>query len=307
MNEAVDLSRPCSKQSLAAGEPIAGSATASVRAWLLIEHRGRWERDIASTEMPQSAHRWLAGLLNRHRHLRPQLIRRPSDHGPLHVFVVLTDRTRRIRRFTIDSHDELADLPVETLVEGSGDAGAPGPEALYLVCTHGRRDLCCSRHGVAFHKALSEQSLDGELWQSSHQGGHRFAATMVYLPSGIQYGRLLPEEAAMVAEAHKQGEVYALNRYRGQTRLSAPIQAAEAWLRQELGMMAFDGLTLIERKLVDRDADRWTAQFRAPDSLLHRLTVEPRHGQLARLASCGDEEATPARWYYVVRHEAQTT
>jgi hypothetical protein len=257
--------------------------------------------------MPQSAHRWLAGLLSRHRHLRPQLIRRERGDGPLNVYVVLTERPRRVRRFTIDSHDELADLPVEQLIEGSGDAGAPGPQALYLVCTHGRRDLCCSRHGIAFHKAMGGQELDGELWQSSHQGGHRFAATMVHLPSGVQYGRLLPEEAEMVIQAHRQGAIYALNRYRGQTRFSAPIQAAEAWLREELGLMDFDALMPIDRKLVDQDADRWTAQFRAPNKLLHRLTVEPRRGDLPRRTSCGSDEATPPRWYYVVRHEAQTT
>lgn len=307
MSDAIDLSMACSRQSLAVGEPIAGSATASVRAWLLIEHRGRWERDIASTEMPESAHRWLGGLLNRHRRLRPQLIRRPGGDGPLNVYVVLTDRPRRIRRFLIDDHAELADLPLERLLEGGGDSGTPGPEALYLVCTHGRRDTCCSRHGIAFHKALSEQAIDGELWQSSHQGGHRFAATMVYLPHGVHYGRLLPEEAEMVVEAHRGGTLYALNRYRGHTRWAAPIQAAEASLREELGIMALDGLELIDRKLTDQEAERWVASFRAPNGMLHRLTVEPRQGHLSRKASCGADEATPARWYYTVRHEAQTT
>jgi len=307
MSESIDLTMPCARQSLAAGEPISGSATASVRAWLLIEHRGRWERDIASTAMPESAHRWLAGLLNRHRRLRPQLIRRPGAEGPLRVYVVLTDRPRRVRRFVIDDHAQLADLPVEALLEGSGDSGVPGPEALYLVCTHGRRDTCCSRHGVALYKALSEQPLDGELWQSSHQGGHRFAATMVYLPHGVHYGRLLPEEAEMVVQAHRQGRLYALNRYRGHTRYATPVQSAEAWLREELGLMALEGLELVDRRLTDRDADRWVAQFKAPNGMLHRLTMEPREGELVRKASCLAEEATAPRWYYTVRHEAQTT
>lgn len=307
MSEPIDLSLPCSRQSLAAGEPISGSATASVRAWLLIEHRGRWERDIASTPMPESAHTWLAGLLTRHRRLRPQLIRKPHQEGPLHVYVVIADRPRRIRLFMIDSHEELADLPVEELLEGRRDAGAPGPASLYLVCTHGRRDLCCSRHGIAFHKAMETQPLDGELWQSSHQGGHRFAATMVYLPWGVHYGRLLPEEAEMVVQAHHRGSIYALNRYRGQTRLSAPIQAAEAWLRQELDLMTLDALELIDRKLLDQESDRWAALFRAPNAMLHRLTVERREGKVARLASCEAEAAERPRWYDVVRHEAQTT
>ena len=154
---------------------------------------------------------------------------------------------------------------------------------------------------------MEAQPLDGELWQSSHQGGHRFAATMVYLPWGVHYGRLLPEEAEMVVQAHHRSSIYALNRYRGQTRLSAPIQAAEAWLRQELDLMTLDALELIDRKLLDRESDRWTAQFRAPNAMLHRLTVELREGEVARLASCEAETAERPRWYDVVRHEAQTT
>lgn len=71
--------------------------------------------------------------------------------------------------------------------------------------------------------------------------------------------------------------------------------------------MALDGLELIDRKLTDQAADRWVASFRAPNGTLHRLTVEPREGEVARRASCGADEAAPARWYYTVRHEAQTT
>ncbi|MEM9696256.1 MAG: hypothetical protein AAGA56_27170, partial [Myxococcota bacterium] len=44
----------CAKQSLAAGEPIAGTATAGVEHWLLIEVRGRWERNIQQTPLPAS-------------------------------------------------------------------------------------------------------------------------------------------------------------------------------------------------------------------------------------------------------------
>jgi hypothetical protein len=307
MSEPIDLTLPCARQSLAAGEPIVGSATASVRCWLLIEHRGRWERDIASTDMPAATHAWLGGLLSKHKRLRPQLIRQNGAEGPLRIYVVTTGRQARVRRFVIDSHDMLPDLGIEPLIEGTGDAGGPGPESLYLVCTHGRRDQCCARHGVAFHKTLAElPEVDGEVWQTSHLGGHRFAATAVYLPSGVQYGRLLPEEAEMLVKAHLEGEVYAMNRYRGHTRLAPPVQTGEAFLRQELGQFALGGVEPLGHELVDKASDRWAARFRA-NHQIHRLVLEPRTG-VTRRKSCdaAEAEASPARWYYVVRHEAQT-
>jgi hypothetical protein len=305
MHDPIDLTLPCARQSLAAGEQIAGTATADVEHWLLIEHRGRWARDIAGTEMPDRAHQWLAKLLNQHGKLRPQLIRRNAESGPLMVYLVTTGPAKRVRRFAIASHDELASLPIAAILAGDAEAGEQGPPSLFLVCTHGRRDLCCARYGVAFHKTLEVQAVDGEVWQSSHQGGHRFAATMVCLPSGVHYGRLLPEEAEMVVAAQARAQIYALNRYRGQTRLSTPVQTAEAWLRHELGLLALDAVEVLSHELLDPDRTRWAAHFRAAGQL-HRVIVEPRAGDVDRKKSCEAETAEPARWFYVVRHEAQT-
>ncbi len=73
---------------------------------------------------------------------------------------------------------------------------------LVLVCGHGSRDACCARLGTAVYGALDSRFLDVELWLSSHQGGHRFAANVLVLPTGIQLGRVDPENAvALTASA----------------------------------------------------------------------------------------------------------
>src|SRR5690606_10098426 len=114
-----------------------------------------------------------------------------------------------------------------------------------LVCTHGRRDRCCALRGVAFFKSLSDLGPRGELWQTSHLGGHRFAATMVHLPRGVCYGRLVPEDAEAMTSAHTAGRLYDLRRYRGQTRYPTPVQAAESWLREQEGDMSLEGPRLV--------------------------------------------------------------
>lgn len=68
----------------------------------------------------------------------------------------------------------------------------------WMVCTHGKRDRCCARAGLPTYAALKEQAADDgcKVWQTSHLGGHRFAATLVVLPSGVMYGRVPPQEDA---------------------------------------------------------------------------------------------------------------
>ncbi len=311
----LDLSAPCSQQSLAVNEPIFGSATADVRYWLLIEHRGRWPGDIVQCDLPDEARAWLSQLSKRHRRLRTQLIRRPSpasesDDDLLTVFVVKTDEPGAIRRIRIASHAELAGLSLDDwLATGEAPPGEPGPEALYLVCTHAARDRCCGKHGTALLAALAKQPLDGELWRSSHQGGHRFAATLLYLPRGLHYGRLGAEDAAELVRAHGRGELYDLRCYRGRTNWSRPVQTAEAWLRDELMSCRFGDVELLSYALHDvtgTKSDRWSARFRTNDGMLHTLTIEPRRTPAFR-QSCAGDEVAPASYYYVVRHEAQIT
>ncbi|MEZ4440582.1 MAG: sucrase ferredoxin [Polyangiaceae bacterium] len=307
--QTADPSLPCTRQSLSAGEPIAGSAIAEAQLWLLIEHRGRWERDLAETPLPEATRAWLDGLTKRYRRLKPLLIRKPMAEGPLNVIVARMAPPAKIRRFQAADLEAVADLDLRDLLDGERDAGEPaGP--LFLVCTHGRRDVCCSRHGIALFKTLADSGPPGsppEVWQTTHQGGHRFAATMVHLPSGVHYGRLMPEDAELVVAAHARGEVYELSRYRGQTRYARPVQAAEAWLRQELEEPRLDAIGFLDHSLLDQASDRWIARFRAPGDLIHRVTVERREGRILRMASCEGAEPEAPTYYVVVRHEAQTT
>jgi hypothetical protein len=300
----IDHSLPCSKQSIVSGEPIAGTATAGVEVWLLIEQRDRWEADVTRGHLPPTIEARVDELSRDHPALRLQLLRRPGATGSLLAYVVTTGAVAAVHRFEIERHEDLLEVDLDALVRGELTS-VSGTRPLYLVCTHGRRDRCCAMYGLPFYRALSEMDLDAEVWQSSHQGGHRFAACVLYLPDGLHYGRLDPVEAEALVHAHARGELYLLNRYRGQTRFAAHVQAAESWLREQEQILAIDGLTLIDHGPLA--GGRFAARFRIGDGTLHSLTVEPRRGRLARLASCGAEQAEVPRWFEVVRHEARTS
>ncbi len=83
--------------------------------------------------------------------------------------------------------------------------GSEQAAPLLAICTHGKHDTCCAKEGQGLFNALCELSKSGslkrEVWQSTHLGGHRFAATMIDLPSGNMYGRLEETQAETICAA----------------------------------------------------------------------------------------------------------
>ncbi|HSI97951.1 MAG TPA: sucrase ferredoxin, partial [Gaiellaceae bacterium] len=151
---------------------------------------------------------------------------------------------------------------------------------LVLVCGHGSRDACCALRGTAVFGALEGILGDEELWISSHQGGHRFAANVLVLPTGLQFGRVEVNEAPLLVARALAGYIE-LDRYRGRTCYEPAIQAAEHAVRSAAGIDRIDALRLagVEGPVV---------RFRARGGTLHAAAVEGIDGPPVP-DSCGVE------------------
>jgi len=279
----------CADLTRSGGEPIHGSAP-HVEVWVALEYRGHWgRRAVEESDLPKASRAWLDDVLERFAPARVVLIRRDDrSDGPLTLFVACCrEEGSHLSRYELSSYDELPALDaVAWTSQGTvKSANAPGP---ILVCTNGRRDLCCARFGGALVRALGR--LSGvEVWQSSHLGGHRYAATAVLLPEGLVYGLLAPDDAAALIEARRR-ESLLLDRLRGRSLYTPPAQAAEVLLRRELGDVQ---LYLVE---VRHDGgDRYEARFALADGgergvCVRRLSVEA-------VVSCHPEKCkTIDRW-----------
>jgi len=117
--------------------------------------------------------------------------------------------------------------------DGITAAFSPAPiegEQIF-ICTHGRHDKCCAKFGqeladkMRYH--VSRQKTAVEVWDSSHLGGHRFAATMIDFPAGRAYGHLSADELPNYLASRKAAQVYG-RAYRGSVFLSGLEQVAEA-------------------------------------------------------------------------------
>ncbi len=67
----------------------------------------------------------------------------------------------------------------------------------FLSAFTGRRDRCCARLGVPLFDALAPHVDADRLWQSSHHGGHRFAANCSSFRRAFSWdesGRRMPRD-----------------------------------------------------------------------------------------------------------------
>jgi hypothetical protein len=210
-------------------EPSAASAPEASRAWLLIEHPGPWPHEPAEAVLPPA----LAGLvaLADAAGVRVQMIRRPG-RGRLgatrSIYAGWTEGSQpwlRHASWSLAGSDSLATLDVEKLAAGSApEFGSVVGEPVYLVCTHAQRSACCARWGGPLAQALAAR-YPGQVLQTTHVGGHRFAANLVILPHGLYYGPVGLDGAVAAIGAYERGAVTA-GRYRG--RAGQPRSAQEA-------------------------------------------------------------------------------
>lgn len=193
-------------------EPSGGTAPEGWLAWLLIEHDGPWPADPLDArfdvgEGPVAAKAEALGI-------RVQLIRRPGRRLPDEraVFTCWSGRDRPwLRRGTVAS---LATLDLMSLATGTAPLfGSPATEPQFLVCTHGHRDVCCARYGGPLARDLARR-YPGQVWETTHVGGHRHAANLVILPAGHYYGPVDTKAAADAITACQQGTIVSA-RYRG--------------------------------------------------------------------------------------------
>jgi hypothetical protein len=233
---------------LAAGvpEPLAGTATRASR-YLLVERYGAWGKDaVADSGLPVGVVARLDSWAGEEPHSRVLLVRRPERRrGPGVVVHSMrcAEGEAGVARLELDRIGDLVDAQLEP-----GEA-APFTPAMLLVCAHGRRDPCCARLGVPLYDALVGAFGPERVWQSSHQGGHRFAGNVLALPHAVQLGRVGPAEAASVATL-LDGGVIPLDHYRGRTIHAPEVQAADAHVRERLGLG-----TVGDVRHVGRDAD----------------------------------------------------
>jgi hypothetical protein len=224
--------------------------------WVALEQNGPWGAKAATQSHLDPD---LGTTLNRmcqEATGRFILIRRPGSHSDLRVERPGRVHTQRaylagglaghpwLLEADLDDPARLAQLPVAALAGGDIDVvRRAGPEfrcslgPILMICANSRRDVCCSVRGRAVALESGSQR-PGKVWECSHTGGHRFAPTGVLLPHGQTFGRLTARLAVVALDAAARDEVptelMGASYDRGRSNLSAPAQAAESIIREQI-------------------------------------------------------------------------
>lgn len=193
----------CTDISHAAQEPMQGTGKHPDRMLLVVWPKRAWRYAMRIAEdMPPDVVAAIEAATEAG--WRVNLIDRKADGAPIGTVFAFP----MARRFAVPE-GELAAL-ISALVAGHPPQEGEPAGRMLLCCTHGKHDRCCARFGFAAFKALSAAAAGQgiSVWECTHLGGCRFAATALALPSLHKYGRITPEAAAQIVAAEAAGQVY---------------------------------------------------------------------------------------------------
>ena len=247
----------CSDMSLRLGETMLGSA-AHARVWLGIEWTETWEaKAVETAAFPASLRAKLDQWREQVGTLRTQLIRRPGRESATPKVVIGLPDLGRVVELDLPI-DALADLDMFEIARGGLPEGAcVVDKPVMLVCTHGKRDRCCAKKGTPVWERIAACD-DVITWQTSHLGGHRFAATLIWLPHAICFGRVSEDDVGSLLEGVRAGEIFDLERLRGGAVNRGPDQAAGGFVREHTKERRADAVIVEESW--NLSAHRWESR-----------------------------------------------
>ncbi|MEP6648478.1 MAG: sucrase ferredoxin [Lapillicoccus sp.] len=233
---------------------------------------------------------------------RLTLIRRPGIHadprtGPRRCYLAWSGPESFLLVGRVDDPVDLLDDPLAALARGDRDAVLAAlpqlqdSEAILLVCTNGRHDVCCAIRGRPVAIAAHDQH-PGRVWECSHTGGHRFSPTGVLLPWGRALARLDPQSASGSLVAADQGrllpELLGPWHDRGPSAYPPRVQVGESAVRHLLGETDLEALSAcatgpLEVLVAHRDGRRWAVALSVVEGATRRN-------------SCGEPEEPARTW-----------
>ncbi|WP_328187853.1 sucrase ferredoxin [Marinobacter sp. OP 3.4] len=292
----------CAVESVRAGDPLPGTATHPERNLLLSWPRRYWERNLrhASNMAPSLVSR-LDGLAASGR--RVNLIYRRQEPEDSHRILLFPEGLA----FDI-TPDQLEDF-LEDVQQGSDLApwaGRPVTRPVMLCCTHGKKDKCCAKFGYDTYRALqaeiAQRDLPVDLWESSHLGGCRLAASLITFPSRRKYGRIGRDDTKALLEHEIRDRAY-LPCYRGNGRLTPAQQCAETAALEWLARQEINAEDLVVEPVPAEQSGpdvevrvRWTS---GPDTGV--LVAQCVQREIQRVDTCADlDEGPTSSWCWMV-------
>lgn len=180
-------------------------------------------------------------------------------------------QTQTLYSASLESYDALTEV---TITDGVPMIGAQALEKveqpLYLVCTNGNRDCRCWDFGEPVYAALRDVA-GASVWEATHLGGHKYAATLYLYPQSVCYGRLTVDDVPALVTAQDRNELL-VEKYRGRSQYAQPIQVAEQYLLTTYQCAGVNDFVLAGTLTQGSETIVW-GSLRGHDGEVHRMRV----------------------------------
>ena len=296
----MEMTMTCAEESRAAQERLAGTFKPADTFFLIqtsLAEYGGWGGEVVKKAGASGGFAPYLQHLMKAPRAKILFIRRPASEGKNFYIAVSNQARPRIYHTILSDYDELLTLELDSIGEDRcpriNDYDMHDEGELYTVCTNGRHDPCCAARGTPFYQALIQHAGEDKVWQTSHIGGHRMAATMIAFPQGIVYGHLDPADAEAVVTNHRSGYLLT-HKYRGRGAYAGhrvdsdahqAVSAAEGLIRERARLYADGDLRLSE--VIATGDQRWRISFLDGGGARHDADVNM--GMSApRQTSCGE-------------------
>lgn len=288
----------CTVESEQAGDPLAGTGAHAQRNLLISWPSGKWMRSLRKArDMSDNLINQIEATVEAGR--RINLIHREQQPAEQHRVYLMPENLQ------IELPRDQLPVFLDALNRGGSlDSWRPVPNAspLILCCTHGKKDKCCAKFGNATFKTLVQAVNEGgynfDVWQSSHLGGCRLAASVMTFPARRKYGRIGPDEVVPFLEAESENRVY-LPCYRGNSALEPAGQCAEIAVLQWLGEQGYVADARVESMVPGISGKTVTAEVHWNEGRLAGLfsvqcaaTTVMRYDTCADITPSGPSEST---------------
>ena len=280
-----NIIKTCSENSIQASEKIFSTAP-HVNFWLLIEYNGKWEeKAFNNCDIDIKVKHVIRKLAKEHLNSRIQLIRNEyQSNNHIKFYIAITkEAEKKVYEFKIKSYHDILNINFDSELSDKNLKSIP----ILLVCTHGSYDNCCGEKGLELFYHLSKNEKDFEVWQTTHLGGHRFAANILILPGGIYYGRINNNNYKKIKNSYLNNKLE-VDFLRGRCFYHPDVQAAEYYLRSELNYSFLNNLNLISQSSTENGVFNVTFENEESKKVFE-LIIEKNDKALQLLASCRDK------------------
>lgn len=297
----MQMTMTCAEESRALEETLAGTFKPADTFFLIesnLPDYGGWGGGAVKAASSAGEFAPILRHLGGARRAKILFIRRPQGDGKRFFIAATNQDEPKIYQAELDDYADLLALDLASLAEERAPRlnGHEMTEIddLYTVCTNGRHDPCCAAYGAPVYQALADQAGPDRVWQTTHIGGHRMAATLIAFPQGIVYGHVDPHDVESLLMNHRAGYILT-HKYRGRGCYAShdldeaahlAAGAAEAVIRESTRQYGINDLRLMA--VTDLNDGQRRVSFRGSNGRASTAEVGTRMSA-PRQTSCGDE------------------